>query len=307
LASYRYARGGFEVESDWPLPGLASPVGPLQGSRGHVSIRRGDTPDEIPHAVRLDSGTQILPDQMLFSHPRFGRFWVRGGEEVIVTPATADGGLGELGPFVLGAGFAAICIQRGQLLLHASAAAVDGRAVAFAGPKGAGKSTLLAALVQAGCPPMADDLCFIEPVAGALPRLWPAPGRLRLKPDSAQALGLDAGPAADREVSGSGKLELPLDALACPDALPLAAVFILRLADICAPRIEAVEGPAAIADLAQQLFRPHFVLPMGALASLMPRLAQTMGGGLRILRLAAPRRYAALPQTLAAVNGVMRA
>jgi hypothetical protein len=71
--------------------------------------------------------------------------------------------------------------RRGLPTLHASAAVVDGRAVAFLGTKGGGKTTAAAALVAAGHPMLADDLLAIwnatdQPrVAAGYPmlRLWP--------------------------------------------------------------------------------------------------------------------------------------
>ena len=70
---------------------------------------------------------------------------MRGGQEVIVEPSPdADERavrLCLLGPIV-----ALIPHQRGRLILHASAVAVGGDAIAFLGGQGWGKSTIAAAL-----------------------------------------------------------------------------------------------------------------------------------------------------------------
>jgi hypothetical protein len=53
--------------------------------------------------------------------------------------------------------------------LHASAVALDGGAVAFAGVSGAGKSSLALALARRGARPLADDVLALEPApSGAL-------------------------------------------------------------------------------------------------------------------------------------------
>src|SRR5262249_61728973 len=47
---------------------------------------------------------------------------------------------------------------RGVTCLHASAIAVDGRAIALIGPPGAGKSTTAAAFTQQGYPALSEDV-----------------------------------------------------------------------------------------------------------------------------------------------------
>ena len=64
--------------------------------------------------------------------------------------------------------------QRGFLLLHASGAERDGRAVLMTGISGAGKSTLAALLMARGWRLMGDEFILIDPATGlahAFPRL----------------------------------------------------------------------------------------------------------------------------------------
>src|SRR3954447_6221281 len=68
--------------------------------------------------------------------------------------------------------------------LHASAAAVNGRAVAFVSRHGGGKTGLAAAMVQAGFPLLTDDLLVLEEREGG----WearPAYPEMRMWPDEA--------------------------------------------------------------------------------------------------------------------------
>ena len=191
--SYRYERAGFSIESQWPLPGQM-PARSDTAPFGQLSIRRGPVPDALPGGVQVDPITQAAPGVLLLKHPSAGGFIARDGREILVQPAGAD--LGDLCPYVLSSGFAAICIQRGLLLLHASAVAIGDGAVAFAGPKGAGKSTLLGAFVGAGHAALADDMSLIETRSDQTAHLWAVPGYLRLWPDSVQALGLEDRPAS---------------------------------------------------------------------------------------------------------------
>ena len=84
-------------------------------------------------------------------------------------------------------GFAATL--QGLEVLHASAVAIDGRAIAITAPSGVGKSTLATALMRLGARPVTDDVLAVEgdgtrlmshpgPVAGAA--ATPSPHRVAL-------------------------------------------------------------------------------------------------------------------------------
>src|SRR4029077_16007034 len=74
--------------------------------------------------------------------------------------------------------------RRGFLTLHASAVSVNGRALAFLSRHGGGKSGLAAALVQAGCPLLTDDLAVLEESVGGW-EVRPAYPEMRMWPDEA--------------------------------------------------------------------------------------------------------------------------
>jgi hypothetical protein len=294
---YRYERAGLLIESEWSLPGLRAAradSAPL----GQLSIRRGPVPQALEGSVRVDAITQAAPGALLLKHPSAGGFIAREGREILVEPAAAD--LGDLCPFVLSSGFAAICIQRGLLLLHASAVAIGDGAVAFAGPRGVGKSTLLAAFVAAGHTAIADDLSLIEAGADLPVRLWAAPGYLRLWPDSVRALGFDDRPAS-RELSWSTKLQLSLDMNAADGASPLSAIFLLTAGQSDITAIEPVETAAAITGLAQQLFRPYYIHPLGKLAVLLSQLGQIVAAT-PVFRISRPAFYDHLDTVIASVR-----
>ena len=275
------------------MPGLtqaASATAPL----GHLSIRRGAVPQTLSSGVRVDRDTEAAPGLLLFNHPKIGRFLARDGREIVVEPTTR--GLGDLMPFVMSSGFAAICIQRSLVLLHASAVAIKGNAIAFAGPRGAGKSTLLGAFIAAGYTGIADDLSLIEPIAEQPPRIWPVPGYLRLWPNSARALGLDersAGP----ELSWSAKLQLSLDTKDSDGPWPLSAICLLADGETDFPSIEPLESTLAGAGLMRQLFRPHYIHPLGQLRGLIPKISRVIAST-RVFRISRSALYDHLPATI---------
>lgn len=117
-----------------------------------------------------------------------------------------------------------ILTLRGDTVLHASAVAVDGSGLAFAGFSGRGKSTMAALLCAGGAELVADDLLVIEP--GTPPKCRGGAGELRLRPSAAGIpAGLDGSPiritADDRSAVsparfGGGSIQLSAIVLPSP-------------------------------------------------------------------------------------------
>jgi hypothetical protein len=121
----------------------------------------------------------------------------------------------DIAVYLLGPVFGFLLRLRGVVCLHASAIAVDGRAIVLQGPAGAGKSTTAAAFARLGLPVLSDDIVAIEERRGAFV-VQPGHPRLRLWPDSVRAL------------------------FGHPDALPpLAPNWDKRCLDLAAPRSES--------------------------------------------------------------------
>lgn len=127
---------------------------------------------------------------------------------------------------------------RGTQVLHASAIACARGAVALCGLSTAGKSTLAAALMQRGHRLVADDALGFTVAASGVTAL-PLPFRLRLRPQSALALGL---PGIAAEGPGGG-------------GLPLAAIVLLEPHDeTYAPELEPVDAVEAFGALMPQAY-----------------------------------------------------
>lgn len=82
----------------------------------------------------------------------------------------------------------------GRLLFHAGVVERDGRAVMVVGPSGRGKSTLTAALVQAGCSYLSDEVASVDPTTRWID---PFPKPLSLSAGSMALLGLRSNDDAD--------------------------------------------------------------------------------------------------------------
>ena len=158
----------------------------------------------------------------------------------------------DVATYLLGSVLAFALRLRGSTCLHASAVAVDERAVAFVGAVGAGKSTLAAALARRGYPVIADDVVALaETDEGFV--VHPGPPRIRLWPDSTRAL-FGAEDALPRLTPSWDKrfvdvTEAPYRS--ADRALPLAAVYLLgdRSAASASPRLEELSAAAGLMAL----------------------------------------------------------
>jgi len=141
---------------------------------------------------------------------------------------------------------------RGLTSLHASAVAIDNRAIALVGLPSAGKSTTAAAFAQHGFPVIADDVVVLTEEEGKF-LVPPGYPRVNLWPDSVQAL-LGSQEALPQVTPNWEKRYMKLDIGGLSFAskfLPLGAIYLLdtREQKLAAPVFEAVTGGDAVAAL----------------------------------------------------------
>lgn len=130
--------------------------------------------------------------------------------------------------YLLGPVLGFVLRLRGIVPLHASAAVVEGRAVAFAGPAGSGKSTLAMAFARRGYPILTDDTAALASDGDAL-LVQPDHPLVRLWPETLELLGA-GGQDLPRLITGWEKRYLDLESHGYrfePRPRPLAAVYLL--------------------------------------------------------------------------------
>jgi len=187
--------------------------------------------------------------------------------------------------------------QRGETVLHASAVAVKGEAVAFVGQTGRGKSTLAAAFAHAGMPFLSDDGVRLTKEGG---RYLAAPNQpsFRLWQDSEAAV-VSAGKVSDDSDNVKTRVAAS-DALPFESRpLPLRALYFLGPGHAKDTGIESLPEQAALAELLNHSFlldvtdkarlQSHF----GALADLSATVP--------VFSLDYPRQYDRLGAVLAAI------
>jgi hypothetical protein len=138
--TYAYKVHGLTFGCQFPLPELMRRQVPA-GSRPDLTVRHGAI-DETETQCTEVPYLKLTRNAALFTFDGVGQFLVRNGHEITLKASEGvDGALLRLHLFGSIMGMA--CHQRGLLILHASAIAINGRAVAFAGAPGAGKSCRL--------------------------------------------------------------------------------------------------------------------------------------------------------------------
>jgi hypothetical protein len=194
-----------------------------------------------------------------------------------------------------------VVAQRGRPVLHASAVAVAGAAVAFAGPTGAGKSTLASWFHRQGCPLLTDDALVLETGQGDT-RIIGSYSGSRLWDDSPAlepGVSAQAGPVAHY----SDKLRVP-GAGGGGQNLPLALLLIVTPGKpgACAhPGFTPLNGAAALMAMVENSFLLDIDDPGGGSARL-GLLGRVVESGLRVFRLDYPHH----PDALEAVLDLVR-
>lgn len=193
---YRYCAYGLQLVVNAPIPGLL--VLPSEaGDRCDRQIWLDDWPEPLnpleppSEAILWYTSRKINPNLQVWRlDNEVYWFRYRSGAEFLVDhrqkaiwsrwqdPLTVE----DAATYLLGPILGFVLRSQGVLCLHASAVAIEKRAIAFVGQAGAGKSTTAAAFARLGYPVLTDDVLALTPqnsaywVQPAYPgvRLWDA-------------------------------------------------------------------------------------------------------------------------------------
>jgi hypothetical protein len=167
--------------------------------------------------------------------------------------------------YLLGPVMGFILRVRGMVCLHASAVAINRRAVVFVGDVGAGKSTTAMAMGRLGHPILSDDIVPIYQNAGAT---YAQPGypRMRLRQPSLPMLSKinpDLPPLPKPEGENK-RLHFALTSTGYQfqsDPLPMGTIYLLadRQADASAPCVERVSPLDGIMGLVANTYVTRFL------------------------------------------------
>lgn len=288
---------GFSIRSPFQFRTLR-----MGGGRA-LSVERwsGEIPD----------GEAVITWQARRGNPFHGRllrngdgfaFWASDAGWYVVNPDVpsigVEGGqpslLTELRLFGVPASLCAS--QAGDIALHASAVAIDGKGVLFAAPSMHGKTTTAAAFAAAGHRLLAEDTvrCRIAP-----PGLYPGPSVVRLREDVAAHFTL-RGALAEAMPNGRVCQLLPPDQRGDGQPVPLHAIMLLRSGT--GVSMEPVPRAAATRDL----FALSFLLPIPEHREQNFSRIVDLVGRVEVVNLHRPMTLGAMPEVIRAVEQHLR-
>ena len=285
-----YSIAGLTVVSDMVLPGvIESPHGTPD-----VQLRRGPVPDRLAAPVVSGPGWEFDGANFLLRLPGIGRLVARDGRHLEIE-ADAGADLQDLLVFALGTGIGALLYQRGVTVLHASAVADGPLALAFCGPSGIGKSTLAAALCNAGCRFVSDDVLAVRLDAANRPTVSPDARQLKLFESGLSALGLsDRRHGAVRRKIEKYYVEPPSQP--ATGAVALRAIYVLSSNDqLDDPQIEPIERLNAALALQRNGYRPRLAAAMARVGNPVAVTAAILRH-VPVYRLTRPTRLERLPR-----------
>jgi hypothetical protein len=297
LAVHSYRICGLSVQSDQPLPGLIA----MSANRDSpdVVIRQRPVPEALDAPSAMGATWQIAGTRFLLHIPGIARFLLSAGAQIDVAPE-ADTPPQDVAIFIIGTVFGILLHQREQVVLHASAVRVGGKAVLFCGASGAGKSTLAAALAQRGYPLITDDVCALALTGAGVPIVYPDGRQLKLWTQAIERLDLIER-RGERVRSRLEKFYVdPGEVFSEP--VPLAAAYALREArPPHAPGIERPNIVDAALVLRRNSYRPLLVRRMQQKAHYF-HAAATIANVAGIFTLTRPLDFAKMPEVIAGLE-----
>lgn len=245
---------GLDVRADRPLSFLETATAKPTGRGIEVSIGAGDSGDlGWPEAAELISD-QRLPDggvsfQIERNEEAGYRIWGPAyGASVLSSDghrlwgALGSDGIGAWQRMLIAQVLPFAAVLQGLEVLHASAVAIDGGAVAFGGHSGSGKTSLALALCRRGADFLTDDVLALERAGDDLIGHTGAPvaGVDHAEAERLRGAGVGAGEA----LAANARERVERVAVSAEPA-PLRALFLIdrRLDGPARPRFEPVTDP----------------------------------------------------------------
>jgi hypothetical protein len=247
-----------------------------------TSVALGVVPEILPNTTHRGALWQAGAGRILLTVPGVGRYLATDGVKLTIDPEPAADP-NDVRSIALTSPLAALCLQRGMLVLHAAAVGRPAGVALLCGHSAAGKSTLAAVLAQRGWTLIADDLAPIDLAKDGVPLVHPTACQLALWPDAVKALRL--GRAVGRE-AGEGVLKWQPESVALAP-IPVSDIWCVRVHSVPEPDSHGLVGDERLASIPEMSFNRRIT---GALLERKRRdmIAAMLG---RATRMHAVRRH----------------
>lgn len=164
----------------WFQSSFALPLTKGDCLRPDVIITYGKKYQPLKKAKGVDFFFSVGPQKALFHYRDLALFTIKQGSAIYVSPVE-DSDSDLLSTTLMGTPMGILLLQRGFLVLHASAVEINGKTVCFLGASGSGKSTTVLSLIQMGHRLVTDDVVAVD--TSLLPSLNVLPGYPWMKVD----------------------------------------------------------------------------------------------------------------------------
>lgn len=241
---------GFNIYSDLELPELQKSFD--REVADDITIRLGVV-DRFTSEKTSQNYLYIDGDTAYMYAYSLGKFVVREGKEIIVEPFP-NVRKEALRLLLLGSVLTMALHQRGLLILHGSAVAINDGGAIFVGAKGQGKSTMTAALYARGHQLVADDICAIKFTETGEAILLPGFPQIKLWSEAVRSTVKD-------DVATLRKIHPQVEKYAYPTSnnfynspCPIKKIYQLGMGS--QPQVVPLSGQTAFAALIANLYIP---------------------------------------------------
>lgn len=255
MPQHTYYGFGLNILSEIPFPELA-PVPSFD--QAHVNIRIGEVP-AAPDGFSFSTGriSYVMNDhELLITVRDIGRYFVSGGDTIIIQPDHDGVEMRLLSLFVLAAGMAGILQQRQIIPMHTGSVLIDGKLTLIAGNSGAGKSTTLAGLMNKQYRIFSDDIVVLARDTDATIHGIASYPMIKLWEQSMQAFALE-----DRSfpiMPGVEKYGIFFHDDFDPNQYPINKVILLKLSGDDRFTVERLNGGSAFEAVVEHIYKPSF-------------------------------------------------
>jgi len=298
---HAYRLSTLKVVSDIELPELMPWTGASDVS-DEIFFRVGEIPAGLINADQANNGCEMPEERRyLLTLGDNGKVLIENGREIIIEPGLgAD--LTETRAVIMGPIQAILWHQRRLVPLHASAIAVNGRAIALAGASGVGKSTLAAAFLKKGHAVLADDICIVD-TSDDVSVLASTP-RLRLWRQTLDHLGISPD-GLPRALSRSEKYLIE-GYWASAERQQLAAVMLLSRGAYQEVALRRLRGRNSFSSLQGVVHMLGLARLLGLDAAIFTALGKMFSAGVEVWELSIPDDLVCLDHAVGKVSEVAR-